>query len=519
MRQGFPYGYFLRHAPYACRARAGCQQGGVHTHAACAAGHSSMAPRALLLLGMLLLYGGGSQALDPRLNRGRDKVHADFALSIAGMTTPHCATRVREALKAVRGVKIAEVMLPGSALIVGECNRDDLLKAVASAGEFEATVVAEKNAEGGQPAPPVADDAQRVSEAYSTDAGRASLITDTNFAGSAVVELSDTNFRNIVAFGDDLWLVFFYFHDGCPLCYLRGEEIKKAAKILQGTGMRVGAVDVDQKGSAKGVAERMRVTGTDLKNLGAKEQREGLPRPGPAPLIKVFDTPQKITARRGIYDAPDLENVPIKADLIVEWATKTLLAGRTAEQLAEELSQGQPLLGTVADWEGAKNSLQNFSLTASFERFHVLLRSQIHEGKPTPLLISCTCLVMYIVLSFGLQFSVLSNRRANSKLVEQRKKDREIFEQKEREAMASARAKLAQERVKAQARREQEAADARVQKKAEAARKKQALSEGRRNAVASMQSAADRRATMQEKIQKMSKTSQHPQLDSGGVEE
>ncbi len=477
-----------------------------------------MAPRALLLLGLLVLF-GSSQALDPRLNRGRDKVHADFALSISGMTTPHCATRVREALKAVRGVTIAEVMLPGSALIVGECDSKDLLKAVALAGEFEATVEAEKNAEGGQPPPPVADDAQRVSEAYSTDAGRASLITDTSFAGSAVVELSDTNFRSMVAFGDDLWLVFFYFHNGCPLCYLRGEEIKKAAKILQGTGLRVGAVDVDQKGSAKGIAERMRVTGTDLKNLGSKEHREGLPRPGPAPLVKVFDTPQKVTARRGIYDAPDLTNVPIKADLIVEWATKTLLAGRTAEQLAEELSQGKPLLGTIADWEGAKNSLQNFSLIASVERFHELLWSQIHEGKPTPLLISCTCLIVYISLSCGLQFSLSRKRRANSKLVEQRKKDREIFEKNEREAMARAREKLAQERVNAQARREQEAVDARVQKKAEAARKKVALSEGRQNAVASMQSAADRRATMQEKIQKMSKTSQHAQVDSEGAEE
>ncbi len=480
-----------------------------------------MAPRAQLLLGLLLLLHvtGSSltQALDPKLNRGRDKVHADFALSITGMTTPHCASRVREALKAVRGVTIAEVMLPGSALIVGKCSSEDLLKAVASAGGFAAAVEAEKNAEGGELPPPVADDAQRVSEAYSTDMGRAALITDTSFAGSAVVELSDANFRSTVGFGDDLWLVFFYFHNGCPLCYLRGEEMKKAAKILQGTGVRVGAVDVDQKGSSTGIAKRMRVTGTDLKNLGAKEQREGLPRPGPAPLVKVFDTEQKISARRGIYEAPDLTNdVPIKADLIVEWITKTLLAGRTAEQLGEELRQGQPLL---KDWEGAKETLQNFEVSAAVERFQELLHSQINEGKPTPLLISCTCLVVYVLLSCGLQFSLSRQRRAERNLLEQQKKEREIFERKEREAMAGARAKLAQEREIAQARKEQEAADARVQKKNEAARKKVALSEGRQNAIASMQSAADRRATMQEKIQRMSKTSHNAQEHSKGVEE
>ena len=464
--------------------------------------------RARLLFVSLLLLFDRSRALNPKLSRGRSKVAADFALSIAGMTTPHCASRVREALNAVPGVTIAEVMLPGSALVVCRtCSSESLIKAVASAGGFAASVEAEKNeADGSPPGPPMSDDAQRVSEAFATEAGRASLIMDTSFAGSAVVELSDRSFRNTVGFGEDLWLVFFYFRDRCPLCYLRGEEMKKAAKLLEGTGVRIGAVDVDQRGDAAGISKRMRVTGTNLKNLGAKEHTDpSLPRPGPAPLVKVFDTAQKITARRGILEAPDLtSDVPIKAEVIAEWATMTLLARRTAEQLAEELSGGQPLLATW-NWESTMDVLQQIELSTALTRLREIFQSQIDEGKPTPLLIATACLATYLLLSCGLQFSLSRQRAAKKKLSEQQKAEREAFERKEREAMAAARAKQAQQRAEAQTRKEQAAADARAQKTAEAARKKVALSEGRQSAVANMQSAADRRAAMQEKIRKMSK--------------
>lgn len=453
---------------------------------------------------LLLLTSGG--ALDPKLNRGRDKVAADFALSIKGMTTPHCVSRVRAALQEVPGVKAAEVMLPGSALIVGTCSKQALLEAVASAGSgFTALVEAEKKVDSSSPEKPMSEDAQRVSEAYASPGGRASLITDTSFAGSAVVELSGSNFRETVAFGEDLWLVFFYFHDRCALCHLRGEEIKKAAELLEGTGVRIGAIDVDERGGAAALLSRIRVTGTDLKNLGKTEQREGLPRPGPAPLIKVFNVTQKITARRGIYEAPDLaHDIPVQAEIIVDWASETLLAGRTAQQLATELGQGTPLLARL-DSGAVVDALQHVDLRATFEQLQEFVLAQVYEGKPTPVLIGSTCLVTYILLSCALQFSLWRQRATDKVASEQQQKEREAFERKEREAMAAARAKHAQERAELQARKEQLAAKAVAQKKAEAARKKAAVAKGRHDAIVNMQSTADRRAAMQEKIQRMSK--------------
>jgi hypothetical protein len=188
-----------------------------------------------------------------------------------------------------------------------------VLLALLALASFQASVIAEAPAEADAepppppPSPPPAEDddvAGKVGDAYSTEAGRAGMVTDTTFAGSSVVELTDLNFRDTVGFGEDLWLVFFYFKDRCPLCYLRSLEVKQASKLLQGTGVRVGAVDVAQKGAAARVCERMKVTGTTLKDLGAAQQEEGKPNPGPAPLLKAFNTTHKITARRGIYEAP-----------------------------------------------------------------------------------------------------------------------------------------------------------------------------------------------------------------------
>ena len=159
------------------------------------------------------------------------------------------------------------------------------------------------------------------------------------------------------------------------------------------------------------------------------------------------------------------------------------------------------------------DALQQIELSTALTRLREIFQSQIDEGKPTPLLIGTACFATYLFLSCGLQFSLSRQRAAKKKLSQQQKSEREAFERKEREAMAAARAKQAQQGADAQTRKEQEAADARAQKKAEAARKKMALSEGRQNAVANMQSAADRRAAMAEKIRKMSKADQSDTAD------
>jgi hypothetical protein len=65
--------------------------------------------------------------------------------------------------------------------------------------------------------------------------------------------------------------------------------------------------------------------------------------------------------------------------------------------------------------------------------------------------------------------------------------------------------KSAQLRAEHEARKKEEAAEAKAQKQADAAAKKAAVRDGRKDAVAKMQSATDRRAAMQSKIAAMSK--------------
>jgi hypothetical protein len=158
-----------------------------------------------------------------------------------------------------------------------------------------------------------------------------------------------------------------------------------------------------------------------------------------------------------------------------------------------------------------------------------------------------------------LQMSMASRRATEGKLKEKKRQEREAFEAKEKEKMAAQRSvqcpdhsfrflsfscfahgasnaalrfyggwisqdrlgthigkalkkvlfscseKSAQLRAEHEARKKEEAAEAKAQRQADAAAKKAAVRDGRKDAVAKMQSATDRRAAMQSKIAAMSK--------------
>lgn len=56
-------------------------------------------------------------------------------LKVDGMTCNHCKMRVEKALRGVNGVENAQVDLAkGEAVVSGEANREDLVKAVVDAG-------------------------------------------------------------------------------------------------------------------------------------------------------------------------------------------------------------------------------------------------------------------------------------------------------------------------------------------------------------------------------------------------
>ncbi len=59
-------------------------------------------------------------------------------LKITGMTCKHCVINTSKAIKSVDGVDSVEVILePGSAIITGTADKDDLIAAITTAG-FEA---------------------------------------------------------------------------------------------------------------------------------------------------------------------------------------------------------------------------------------------------------------------------------------------------------------------------------------------------------------------------------------------
>lgn len=56
-------------------------------------------------------------------------------LKVEGMTCNHCKMHVEEALRGVNGVEAAQVDLAkGEAVVSGEANREDLIKAVEEVG-------------------------------------------------------------------------------------------------------------------------------------------------------------------------------------------------------------------------------------------------------------------------------------------------------------------------------------------------------------------------------------------------
>jgi len=59
-------------------------------------------------------------------------------LKITGMTCKHCVMNTTKAIKSVAGVDSVEVILePGSAVIIGSADKDDLIAAITTTG-FEA---------------------------------------------------------------------------------------------------------------------------------------------------------------------------------------------------------------------------------------------------------------------------------------------------------------------------------------------------------------------------------------------
>ena len=72
-----------------------------------------------------------------------------------------------------------------------------------------------------------------------------------------------------------------------------------------------------------------------------------------------------------------------------------------AEQLAAELKEGQPLLVTI-DWAAALDALQQISPESIMTFFEAQLAESGGE-KPTPALVGVGCVMLYLILSCGLQ--------------------------------------------------------------------------------------------------------------------
>ena len=442
---------------------------------------------------------------------------ADVTLKIENMNSPHDIAAVKEALTGVYGAASADVKL-GSATVVQEPGRKPnepdpkaLVEAVeairSSKRRFTATVL-EPTGPVPPPQEPVENLNDRAQDRRAPKQGQppAPDQVATSFAGSKVVPLTDQSFRSTVGGGDDLWLIYFYVGDLCPLCYQRSRTLMSVADRLDGTPIRVGAVDLDQHGSGDKLGARLGLTATDLKQLGRAEMADSTDRsqyPGPAPALKYVDIPGKISARRGLYQAQALPaEVPMKEDKIVEWLEKEVLKGRTTDQLAEELSgSGQPLLASLAsvDWAAALQKMQDPKTT---------LLSQIDEnGQPSALLIGGGCFVSYMLLSCLLSLSLSRKRARSSTEAATRKQERDAFEQKERARMAVERDANQKDRAAAQAQRAQEAAEAKAAKKDAVVKRKDAATEAREVAIARMDMGSEeRKAVMQEKLAKMSKS-------------
>jgi hypothetical protein len=162
-----------------------------------------------------------------------------------------------------------------------------------------------------------------------------------------------------------------------------------------------------------------------------------------------------------------------------------------AEQLAAELKEGQPLLVTI-DWAAALDALQQISPESIMTFFEAQL-AESGGKKPTPALVGVGCVMLYLILSCGLQvrasysvwmrnihrlprqardehpsfaktgsgrtsketsssqsggggipfpdlqMSMASRRATEGKLKEKKRQEREAFEAKEKEKMAAQR--------------------------------------------------------------------------------
>ena len=152
-----------------------------------------------------------------------------------------------------------------------------------------------------------------------------------------------------------------------------------------------------------------------------------------------------------------------------------------AEQLAAELKEGQPLLESI-DWAAALDALQQIRPESIMTFFEAQL-AESGGKKPTPALVGVGCVMLYLILSCGLQvrasysvwmrnihrlprqardehprkppahkaaaaaflsrtclqMSMGSRRATEGKLKEKKRQEREAFEAKEKEKMAAQR--------------------------------------------------------------------------------
>ena len=83
------------------------------------------------------------------------------------------------------------------------------------------------------------------------------------------------------------------------------------------------------------------------------------------------------------------------------WAAVFLFCLAAAEQLAAELKEGQPLLESI-DWAAALDALQQISPESIMTFFEAQLAESGGE-KPTPALVGVGCVMLYLILSCGLQ--------------------------------------------------------------------------------------------------------------------
>ena len=67
---------------------------------------------------------------------------------------------------------------------------------------------------------------------------------EVSFTGSDIVDIpSVATLRDVVFGGKEVWIIGFYLPTRCPACVSMGAEMKSAAAVLRGTGIRFGAIN------------------------------------------------------------------------------------------------------------------------------------------------------------------------------------------------------------------------------------------------------------------------------------